>query len=199
MQKQTKPEQNRQRLLDAGVELFSEHGFHGIGLKELLSTVNIPKGSFYNYFNSKEDFGVQVAEYYTEQFTGLLDATLGNTRVDGLTALKQFFRAAIQLFRDKEFRHGCLLGNFGAEISDTSEVCRRSVACAMNHLAGKFRDAIVRGQQDGGIRSDIKPKALADVLLNGWEGALLRMKMEHSGKPLENFRNVMINQLLSPQ
>lgn len=42
----------KDKLLDQGVTLFLEKGYHATGLKEILDTVQLPKGSFYTYFNS---------------------------------------------------------------------------------------------------------------------------------------------------
>jgi TetR/AcrR family transcriptional repressor of nem operon len=57
MPKPTKKELNRENLLNQGVSMLMGQGYHGTGLQEILDAVNIPKGSFYNYFGSKENFG----------------------------------------------------------------------------------------------------------------------------------------------
>ncbi len=73
----------RERLLDQGVTLLMEHGYHGAGLQAILQGVGVPKGSFYHYFPSKEDFSVEVIQHYIAPFIALLDAHL---RRPGLTS-----------------------------------------------------------------------------------------------------------------
>jgi len=196
MPKYSKTELNRERLLSQGVELFSERGYHGIGLKDILATVKIPKGSFYHYFDSKEDYGAKVIEYYTDIVQQRLTEVFADANVPGLTALLQFYDSAIQMHRDDNYKHGCLAGNLGAEISDTSEACRIAAAHSMDITRDAFEAVITRGQQDGSIRQDIASKVLADTLLNSFEGALLRMKIDKSGKPLEQFREVMLEKFI---
>ena len=185
------------RLLEEGIELFSEHGFHGIGLKDILSAVNIPKGSFYHYFESKEDYGAKVVDYYTEITQQKLAEIFADANIPGLTALHQFFDWAIQMHLDDGGKHGCLAGNLGAEISDTSEVCRKAVERSMNATRDAFAAVLRRGQKDGSIRQDIAAEALADLLLNGFEGALLRMKIEKGRAPLEQFRDIILNKFIA--
>ena len=196
MQKQSKTASNKLRLLEEGIERFSAHGFHGIGLKDILGAVNIPKGSFYHYFESKEDFGAKVVDYYTEITQQHLAEAFADATVPGRVALLRFFDSAIEMHLKEGDKRGCLAGNLGEEISDTSEVCRKAVARSMNATRDAFEAVLRRGQEDGSIRQDIEAKVLADLLLDGFEGALLRMKIEKTGAPLEQFRDVMLNKFL---
>ena len=56
----------REHLLATGEQLCLQRGFTGMGLSELLKTAEVPKGSFYHYFRSKEAFGVVMLERYYE-------------------------------------------------------------------------------------------------------------------------------------
>src|SRR5574337_1694674 len=66
----------REALIRAGVELLTEKGFNSVGLEEVLRRVGVPKGSFYHYFSSKDDFGRQVLEAYAAYFARKLDCWL---------------------------------------------------------------------------------------------------------------------------
>ena len=193
MTKTLKTKFNKERLLSEGVELFSEHGYHGIGLNGILNTVKIPKGSFYHYFKSKEDFGAKVVDFYTEMTKQQLTQVFADTTISGFTALQHFFNKSIEAHLGEGKKHGCLAGNLGAEISDTSEVCRIAVERSMRVTRDTFETVIQRGQTDGSIRQDINSVVLADILLNSFEGALLRMKVEKSGEPLYQVRDVILN------
>ena len=64
MEKLNQKQINRENLLNQGVGLLMQQGYHGTGLKEILDAVQIPKGSFYNYFGSKENFAAEIIEHY---------------------------------------------------------------------------------------------------------------------------------------
>ena len=54
----------RQQLLDTGQRMMVLKGFTGVGLNEILQTAGVPKGSFYHYFKSKEQYGQALLEEY---------------------------------------------------------------------------------------------------------------------------------------
>lgn len=199
MARREKVEEARTRLLDEGIELFSEYGFHGIGLKDLLIRVGVPKGSFYHYFESKEEFGALVTARYAEQFRERLAAFLDAPEGKALDRIRRFLDAATTLFEHEGFQHGCLLGTLGAEISDTAESCRQAVATSLEAIAKDFEKTIAQGQGDGSIRDDRPAAELADLLVNSLEGALLRMKIDRSAKPLRQFRELIIDGLFPPR
>jgi len=63
----------RKKLLEAGVSIFIDQGYHGTGIQEVVDKAGIPKGSFYNYFKSKEDFGSKTIVHFGEQFKEFLE------------------------------------------------------------------------------------------------------------------------------
>ena len=123
----TKKETKKNTLLDHGVSMIMEQGYYGTGLQEILDTVNIPKGSFYNYFSSKENFGAEVIQHYIEPYITKLTTYLNQSEGDALGALKKYYKELIAEIEKSEFKGGCLLGNLMGEIGDTSEVCNKSL------------------------------------------------------------------------
>src|SRR6185437_8398902 len=91
MIKSTKKELNRENLLNQGVTMLMEQGYHGTGLQEILDAVNIPKGSFYNYFGSKENFGAEVIQHYIDPFITQLTIYLEQSETDALGAIRRYF------------------------------------------------------------------------------------------------------------
>ena len=71
---------NRENLLNQGVGLLMQQGYHGTGLKEILDAVQIPKGSFYNYFGSKENFAAEIIEHYIVPYIATTAKLLGAIR-----------------------------------------------------------------------------------------------------------------------
>jgi TetR/AcrR family transcriptional regulator, transcriptional repressor for nem operon len=176
---------NRNNLLNQGVSLLMQQGYHGTGLKEILDAVQIPKGSFYNYFGSKENFAVEVIQHYIEPFIKQLDAHLSRSENDALQALHNYFNELIDELEKAEFKGGCLLGNLMGEIGDTSDQCQQSLQKALHRYRDLLQKGIEIAQQQGTVRNDKPAMELADLLVNTWQGALLRMKIDKSSLPLK--------------
>ena len=66
-------------LIESGLKLFSERGYHGTGIKEIVDSQGVPKGSFYNYFESKEDFIAEIVKHYE----GILEKLWESSVEDG--------------------------------------------------------------------------------------------------------------------
>lgn len=182
----------REKLLDQGVALFTERGFHGVGLQEILKRVGVPKGSFYNYFASKEEFGAAAIGHYIEPFITLLEAWLQRPELDALAALDGYFGELTLELQRLNFSGGCLLGNLIGEVGDTSETCRLALGGAWHRYRDKLREGLERGQREGLFRSDLASEEMADLLSDAWQGALLRMKVEQSTVPLERCRRSLL-------
>ncbi|MEC4747562.1 TetR family transcriptional regulator C-terminal domain-containing protein [Methylomicrobium sp. Wu6] len=185
MEAKSQKQFNRENLLSQGVTLLMQQGYHGTGLKEILDAVQIPKGSFYNYFGSKERFAAEVIQHYIEPFIRQLDGHLQNQEINALTAINRYFAELIDALEQAGFQGGCLLGNLMGEVGDSSELCRESLQTAVR----RYRDLLVQGlltaQRQGTVRTDKSAETMADLLVNTWQGALLRMKIEQSSEPLK--------------
>ena len=188
--------ETKTRLLDEGVASLIEQGYHGTGIKEVLDRVKVPKGSFYNYFESKEHFGAEVIRHYAGQFLNQLDSQLGKPKADALSALKKFFKQAIRCFGESDQACGCLVGNLGAEMGASSDLCREALSESMHNVQQRFAITIKRAQEQGTVRTDISADDLAEFVLNSWEGALIRMKIENSVGPLQKFCTLVLGKFL---
>ncbi len=177
---------NRERLLDQGVIMLMNKGFHGTGLQAILDAVKIPKGSFYNYFENKEAYCAEVIKHYIEPFIVQLQSHLQKPGVDALTGLKNYFYELIDELEKNQFKGGCLLGNLMGELGDTSEICRLSLQEAVNRYRNLIMQGLLKAQQEGTVRNDLAAESMADLLVDTWQGVLLRMKIEKSIIPLQS-------------
>lgn len=176
---------NKENLLTHGVQLLIQQGYHGTGLKEILDAVQIPKGSFYNYFSSKESYAAEVIQHYIDPFIVQLDAYLQNPELDGLSALECYFNTLIKDLERANFKGGCLLGNLMGEIGDTSELCQQSLQLAVHRYRNLLATGLKKAQTEGTVRLDKSADDMADLMTDSWQGALLRMKIEQSAEPLK--------------
>ena len=183
----------RQKILDHGIQMLMTQGYHGTGINELLKTVKVPKGSFYNYFESKEEFAAEAITHYIEPFIQRLTSHLENSKINSLTALKYYYAELIDEIGKGDFKGGCLLGNLMGEISDTSKLCKQSLALAIGRYKKLQENALLQAQRDGLVRNDKTAESMANLLVNNWQGALLRMKLEQSVQPLQEFCDTLLD------
>ena len=173
----------RERLLEAGVAAFLREGYHGAGLKLILDDAGVPKGSFYNYFKSKEDFASATIEFYAACLSRRLDRALRD-HDSSAGALRAFFEGQAEEFLAADFVGGCLIANLGAEL-DTSPVCRETLRTTAAAYLRSLSAVVASGQGSGEFRKDMDASVLASLFSDAWEGAVIRMKIEQATDPLE--------------
>jgi TetR/AcrR family transcriptional repressor of nem operon len=183
----------RMKLLDQGIAMFIDRGYHGTGIKEVVDKVGIPKGSFYNYFKSKEDFASEVIEQYWENFKVFMSNIVRDSEIDAHAALERLFDDLIKEYEDKNCKGGCLLGNLAAEITDGSELGRKTISKCANQWRDMLKAVVSKGQEQKCIRDDVRADDIADFLLNSLEGSVLRMKMEANTAPLMQLKEIFLS------
>ncbi|MCX7098623.1 MAG: TetR family transcriptional regulator C-terminal domain-containing protein [Methylococcales bacterium] len=198
MPKTSHKQSNKTKLLSQGVTLLMQQGYHGTGLKEILDAVQIPKGSFYNYFGSKENFAAEVIVHYINPFIEQLGEHLQQSDNDALSAIQRYFNALIAELEQAGFKGGCLLGNLMGEIGDTSELCQTALFTSVRRYRDLLESGLLKAQQEGTVRTDKSAEELADLLVNLWQGALLRMKIEQSSTPLKQCCENLLGDFFKP-
>ncbi|MBN9125387.1 MAG: TetR family transcriptional regulator [Nitrosospira sp. 56-18] len=198
MPRSAKKESNRDNLLNQGVSMLMRQGYHGTGLQEILDAVHIPKGSFYNYFESKEDFGAKVIQHYVDPFIIQLTTHLQQSGTDALGAIQRYFDELVAELEKNDFKGGCLLGNLMGEIGDTSPLCQQSLQMAVNRYRDLLQSGLAKAQQQGTVRTDKPAAGMADLLVNTWQGALLRAKIEKSSGPVRQCCQDLLGDFFRP-
>lgn len=173
----------KQHLLEHGVAMVLRHGYHDLGITALLQEAEVPKGSFYHHFASKEDFGLQVIDLYMEQVHAGLDACLGDESRPPLQRVRRFFELTEEKYRSEGYL-GCLLGGLGQELSGVSEVFRRRVDACLSEIARRIAGCLEEAVHRGDLPADTDPQAMAQLLVNCWEGAALRTRVRRDPAPL---------------
>lgn len=186
----------RENLLRVGVKMLHEGGFTGTGIKDIVDAAQVPKGSFYNYFENKEAFGKEAIDYFFDSGIAKLRERLSDANTPALERLRHYFETRVRGFRAGGYAKGCLLGNFSLEIADHSTLMRERLCAHFRTWSALFEACIEEAQKTGAIRNPLPPALLASFLLNSWEGALLRMRAEKSDVPLNQFIEVVFASLL---
>ncbi len=171
--------------MQEGFELVVRRGYHGTGISDIVEAADVPKGSFYNHFESKAAFVATLIDRYgtalREGFEALLAA---QPTEDPLQALIGVYRMSIA-FQESAGLPGCLIGNLAAELGADDDECNAAACAQMKAWAGRVTALLEDGQARGRVRGDRSAAELAAFFWDAWEGALLRAKVERTTAPLE--------------
>ena len=185
------------RLAEAGLALFHQHGYNATGIQQITDLAGVPKGSFYNHFDSKEAFAAQIVRNYALQVDEAWERGMQGAPSAPLGAIRHLFELFIAHHAQSGCQ-GCLVGNFAAEVVDASEHCRGVLGGVMQHWRERLARLIEQAQEAGEVRRDIDALTLATCFWDGWEGAVLRTKVENSVQPLREMLDLMLDRFFRP-
>lgn len=182
----------RQIIIQNGAKIIHSKGFVNTGIKDILDASGVPKGSFYFYFKSKEDFGQALVDYYAETMTGMITGYLTDTGRTPMERLDRFFTESARFYEHNRFAGGCPIGNMSQEMSNISEPIRLKLQAAFSRIRAAMKQCIIEAQELGQVDKKLDPEVLAVFTLNGFEGALIDMKVSKSTRPLDIFKNMLL-------
>ena len=177
----------RVKLIQAGVELLTKKGFASAGIEEILSMVQVPKGSLYHYFESKEAFGIVLIKSYFNYSDKRLDTRFSKKDFTPIEQTQDFILIARANMKKYTLSRGCLVGNLGQEMAVLPNSFRKIKIGVLNQWQFKTASCLRRAQETGEIALDLDCDALAAAFWIGWEGAVLRAKLERSADPIDLF------------
>ncbi len=173
----------KQRLLDAGLAMLLKHGYNDLGIQALLAATRTPKGSFYHHFKDKEDFALQVVDQYLVGVHAGLDACLGDQGRRPLERVRHFFEMTQEHYRTEGYM-GCLMGGLGQELSGVSESFARKIDGCFAQIAERLASCLDEARQRGDLPPDSNSRRMATLLVDCWEGAALRSRLQRNPAPL---------------
>ena len=188
----------RNDIIKVGMELIATQGYSATGIGVVLRLARVPKGSFYHYFPSKEEFGLAVIDRFAEGYERFLCGFLQEQGVTPLSRLRNYLQAvavAVGL-EEKGCVRGCLIGSLGQELAAQNETFRLRLeevfSAWLKHLAVNLEEA----RDAGEIAADIDSQCMAGVLLSGLQGALLRAKVQRSAQPIRELTGTLFDRFL---
>lgn len=184
---------HKQALIDASLEVFRRQGFNGSSVQDLTDAASVPKGSFYNHFHSKEELAMEALRLYASE--NGIDVLL-DTRHPPLERLKRHFEANWKSFKDRSYSGGCFLGALSSEIADTHEKARVQFERYFAAWSQAIETVLEEAKTDGSLTAAADPARAARFVLNSWQGALLRGKVEKSEGAFQDFTAVVFQELL---
>lgn len=196
MKSESKSTSASDHILSSAHAIMSEKGFSGVGLTELLKVANVPKGSFYHYFASKEAFGTALLARYFEVYLAAMDDIFAKEGQSGAERLMTYWSKWLANQAADDPQRKCLVVKLAAEVSDLSEEMRAILVDGTARVTARLAEAIEAGIADGSLRISDDPAALAAQQYQMWLGASLMAKITRDDTPLQTAMDVTKRQLL---
>jgi TetR/AcrR family transcriptional repressor of nem operon len=189
-------DKSRAALIEQGTQLMLRSGYAGTGLAELLQAAGVPKGSFYNHFPSKEAFGVELVRHYYAWHDQRLASLLAETDRGPLERLRSYFDLLLRRAVDaRPQARGCLMGMLAWEMAGSSEPLRVSVSDAFGRWQARLAELLRQAQVAGELAPELDPQPLAAMLIESWEGALMRARASRDLDALRNSLHLSFSRL----
>jgi TetR/AcrR family transcriptional repressor of nem operon len=174
------------------MRLFIERGFNACSVQDITDSAGVPKGSFYNHFKSKQALAAEIVTQYGKGTTDR--SILANPDIPALTRLKKHFAALNEYF--SQCNEGCLVGKFMAEVSDDTPEIRERLRSVLSLWGEQISSTISQAQEQDSIRKDLKAEDLAAFLIDAYEGAILRTRVEKSPRALKSFIKIVFSSIV---
>ena len=179
----------RDRLVDSGRYLFWERGFAGTSMAELLAHAGVNSGSFYYFFESKEDLLRAVLEAYVKALRPMIvDPAFARTNdpVGRIFAILSGYRERIL---QTDCKYGCPLGRLALEIDPENRPAHALIAENFQNWIGVVRECIEQIKDQ--LPKTTDPDALSTYVLAVMEGGVMLSRSCGSVEPFDR----VINQL----
>jgi TetR/AcrR family transcriptional repressor of nem operon len=174
----------RQHILDTGKRIIAAKGFSSVGLNEILKAAGVPKGSFYHYFESKEQYGQALLEDYFEGYLAAIDELFQSDALSGRERLLRYWQQRLNSQCDQCSEHKCLVVKLSAEVADLSDAMRITLRDGTDEVVARIADVIAAGVGDASL-PELEPLATAQTLYQLWLGASLLCKLHRNSHALD--------------
>ncbi|MBC7698128.1 MAG: TetR/AcrR family transcriptional regulator [Bacteroidia bacterium] len=191
----TKISDKRQQIIDTAKNIILGKGFAAVGLNEILTTASVPKGSFYHYFKSKEQFGDAMLENYFDTYLEQLEIALSAARGSVKARLLEYFNVWLLSQTSDTTHDKCLVVKLSAEVTDLSEAMRMTLKHGTDRVINRIAVCVQEGIDHGELPAHLDAKFVTNEIYYMWVGATLLTKVQHSREPLECAMASMKNRL----
>ncbi|MCJ7957927.1 MAG: TetR/AcrR family transcriptional regulator [Pseudomonas sp.] len=175
----------KQTILDTAQRIVGRKGFSAVGLNEILQAAEVPKGSFYHYFNSKDSFGVVLLDHYFDHYVHGMQQLFDAPGLTQYAKLMRYWHCWIDNQTGCTDAGKCLAVKLGAEVSDLSEPMRLALQRGTARTIGLLAKALQQGVEDGSVVIAQHPESLAQRLYALWLGTSVMSKITRTATPFD--------------
>jgi len=179
------------------MELMWDLGYNGTSVNDIVKAAGIPKGSFYFYFDSKEDFAIQALREYFNEVHGEFSQKLLNGEGTPLQRIKEFYKGRIDtLIEEMNDNRGCFACNLSSEVAEHIEGIQIEVGRIHNRVLSELVEVGKQAQEAGELSAELDVEKMFAFIEDAGKGAMVSMKALGSHQPIQNFK-YMLDRLLN--
>lgn len=177
---------SKERILIAAEEIMLEKSFHSVGLKQILDAVKVPKGSFYHYFKSKEDFGVEMMKHYMEESAEIKrQMLLQNSEVpDPLKRLFTYLESGITIIQENPGKFPCLALKLASELTNFSKAMRTEFVRGFEEWIDIYQQNLNAAVEQKMLPETIDTRFEAQIIQDLFSGAVQRAVINQDAEPV---------------
>jgi TetR/AcrR family transcriptional regulator, transcriptional repressor for nem operon len=176
----------RQALIDVGLREILAKGYDGVGIGPVLAAAGVPKGSFYHFFRSKEDFVRATIDAYAAHYDAARARILRDTDLPPLARLERYFEGLMAEAASDPIG-GCFYGVLAQNTVGQSEMLRLRVRDCFDNWQAAIAEVLVEARDAGDLPPDFDAEGTAAFLIEAYEGALIRAKADGGPAALDRF------------
>lgn len=174
----------KEKLLDAAQQLMLAKGFVATTVDEICEEAGLTKGSFFHYFESKEDLGKAALNRFVSTKAQAIQQAPFRQKRDPLQRVYGYLDCMIHMSKTSEAPRGCLLGNFAQELSDTHQNIRSQCAQHFDQWANTFKKDLDEAKAKYAPKASFDTQSLAEHFIAVVEGALILAKAKQEREPI---------------
>jgi TetR/AcrR family transcriptional repressor of nem operon len=186
----------REKILTEGFNVVLEQGYCGATVRDIVRAAGVPQGSFTNHFKSKEAFCLELLIRYFAMVQQNITKTLRNDSLKPLHRLRRWFDIQCDFLKQADFRNGCLIGNFSAEVGAHSDTIHAKLAEMQLEIHESVVYCLKAAVKCGELPEAVDCKEIANFLYSSLQGAILQAKVERSSLPLKRFIKIAFSTIL---
>lgn len=188
----------KEQIIKKGMNVLKEKGYNGCGVAEIIKKANIPKGSFYYYFKSKEDFAVEVLKYYSEHLLSVVRDALLNQNESPKQRILNLYSDQVNNYNlKKTFPYGSFASMICQEVGEKHKPIFEVSNKLFLDLKKIHVDCLTEAIRKKEIKKNKNTEKLAELILYSWEGAVLRIKVNGNHDSLDVFMEMLTEYILN--
>ncbi len=186
----------RDEIIRVGLEILGEKGFNSCGIDAVLKTAKIPKGSFYYYFPSKEEFGLAVLDLFAVQAKAHAESYLQDKSLTPMARLRRYLTDVAAEIEQDGCARGCFLGNMTQEMAGQNDRFRVKLNEIWDSWKRIIADCLREAKAAKELKRDANIDLLAEFIIIGLEGGMLRSKVSKTALPMKDMADILFERVL---
>lgn len=171
----------RERILDAALRTFAEHGFYNAKVSQVARAAGVADGTIYLYFQNKDDLLISLFEDRMEWLIRRLEEGLANAGGDVPTRLRRLIHEHLRLAAENP----ALAEFITVELRQSSKFVKEYGNPKFQEYLKILRDLIEEGQKDGTIRSHLDARMVVRAIFGALDEMLLTLTLASRRSPID--------------